>query len=70
MDLHDKISVQLGVISSLMFFILNMVRSYDFDINVPSHTLKIHDELKDKEVSYYELKQLKKSMHNSPKLLG
>ena len=37
---------------------------------IPSHTLKLKDDLKDKEISYYELKQLSKTMTNSPKLLG
>lgn len=69
-DLHDKVSAELGIMSSLTFFILNMVRSDDYDILVPSHTLKIHDALKDKEISYYELKQLGKAMKNSSKLLG
>jgi hypothetical protein len=38
--------------SSLIFFVLNMVRSKDYDIMMPSLTLKIKDELKEKEASY------------------
>ena len=57
---------KLKTLSSIVFFILNMVRSCDYDTLMPSHTLKIHDQLKDKEASYYELKQLNKMMKGSP----
>ena len=33
-----------------------MVRSTDYDVMIPSVTLKIHSELNDKDMSYYELK--------------
>ena len=49
---------------------MNMARGEDYDTLVPSLTLKVHDQLKDKELSYYELKQLNKAMHNSRQLLG
>jgi len=49
---------------------MNMARSEDYDTMVPSLTLKVHDQLKNKEVSYYELKQLSKAMQNSRQLLG
>jgi len=42
----------------VVFFLLNMVRSEDFDTQAPSHSLKIKDKLSEKEVSYYEMKQL------------
>jgi hypothetical protein len=48
--------------SSVIFCILNLVRSEEYDIMVPSQTLKIQSELKDKEISYYELKQLTKTI--------
>jgi len=38
-DLHDKVSAELGIMSALTFFILNMVRSDEYDILVPAHTL-------------------------------
>ena len=47
-------------LSSLIFMVLNLVRSEDYDIMAPSLTFSIKDQLKDKEVSYYELKQLHK----------
>ena len=47
---------KLHQLSSLIFMILNLVRSDTYDLEIPSLTLKIHDELKDKEISYYELK--------------
>jgi hypothetical protein len=50
--------------------ILNLVRSDTYDLEIPSLTLKIHDELKDKEISYYELKQLQLQMKSSPQLLS
>ena len=51
------ISVQNpATISSIVFFILNMVRSENYDTMIPSLTLKIHDQLKDQNMSYYELK--------------
>ena len=56
--------------STLVFFALNMMRSEEYDIQVPSHTLKFADELKDKEISYFEIKQLQKTMRHSPKLLA
>lgn len=56
--------------STLIFFTLNMMRSEEYDIMVPTYTLKFHDELKDKEISYFELKQMQKTMKHSPKLLG
>lgn len=56
--------------SSLIFMMLNMARSEDYDLQIPSHTLKFSDELKDKDISYYEMKQLHKTMRYSPQLLG
>jgi len=44
--------------SALIFFMLNMVRSDDYDVMLPSVTLKIHSELNEKDMSYFELKQL------------
>lgn len=43
-------------LSSLVFMILNLVRSEDYDTMAPSLTFSFKDQLKDKEVSYYELK--------------
>ena len=57
---------KLKTISSIIFFFLNMVRSSEYDIMMPSHTLKIQDQLKDKEASYYELKQVNKLVQTSP----
>ena len=54
----------------MIFFFLNMVRSADYDIMMPSHTLKIQDQLKDKETSYYELKQVNKLVQTSPQLMS
>jgi len=56
--------------SSLIFFALNMVRGNDYDVMLPSVTLKIHSELNEKDMSYYELKQLRKTMTSSPKMLN
>ena len=47
-----------------------MVRSENYDIMVPSHTLKHKAELSAKEASYYELKQLTKLINSSRKLAG
>ena len=56
--------------SSLIFFMLNMVRGDDYDVMLPSITLKIHSELNEKDMSYFELKQLQKTMTSSPKMLN
>ena len=61
---------KLKTLSSIVFFLLNMVRSEDYDLMMPSHTLKIHDQLKEKETSYYDLKQVNKLMQASPQLIG
>ena len=63
-------SNKLRTLSSIIFFLLNMVRSTDYDIMMPSHTLKIQDQLKDKETSYYELKQVNKLVQTSPQLMS
>lgn len=47
-----------------------MVRGDEYDVMLPSVTLKIHSELNDKDMSYYELKQLRKTMTSSPKMLN
>ena len=44
------------MMSSLIFCILNLVRSEDYDTMTPGLTLKINDKLKEKEISYFELK--------------
>jgi hypothetical protein len=49
---------------------LNMVRGDDYDVMLPSITLKIHSELNEKDMSYFELKQLQKTMTSSPKMLN
>lgn len=51
-------------IPSLTFTMLNIVRSSDFDIQVPSHTYTKHPALKDADVSYYDLKELSAQVHN------
>ena len=56
--------------SSLIFFTLNMVRGDEYDVMLPSVTLKIHSQLNEKDMSYYELKQLRKTMTSSPKMLN
>lgn len=61
---------QLQYFSSLIFLILNLVRSEEYDIQCPSHTLKFHDELKDKEVSYYELKELQKMLGANSQMIS
>lgn len=63
-------SNKLKTVSSIIFFFLNMVRSTDYDIMMPSHTLQIQDKLKDKETSYYELKQVNKLLQASPQLVS
>lgn len=60
----------MHLLSSLIFFVLNMVRGDDYDVMLPSVTLKIHSELNEKDISYYELKQLQKTMTASPKMLN
>ena len=52
----EEASSQASLMSTLIFMVLNLVRSEEYDIMIPSHTLKFKDELKEKEASYYELK--------------
>ena len=47
-----------------------MVRGDEYDVMLPSVTLKIHSQLNEKDMSYYELKQLRKTMTSSPKMLN
>lgn len=50
--------------SSLIFTILNLVRDYEFDL-IPSFTYSKAEELKDFDISYYELKELKTTLAQS-----
>ena len=56
LSVQTSTSSKLHLLSSVIFMILNLVRSDSYDLQIPSLTLKIHDQLKDKDISYYELK--------------
>lgn len=69
----SAVQIEQGVdklqnVATILFFCLNMVRSENYDIMVPSHTLKHREELNAKEASYYELKELTKLVNSSRKL--
>lgn len=47
--------------------ILNLVRDFDYDL-IPSSTYSKKEELRDLDMSYYELKELKNTLSHSKSL--
>ena len=50
-----------GIYQSFIFLVLNLVRDTDFE-KLPSYSLAKWEECKKKDISYFELKELEKSL--------
>ena len=55
------IDKRYSIKSSLVFMILNLVREQDYDL-IPSFTYSKSEALKDIDMSYYELRELKRTL--------
>eukprot|EP00347_Sterkiella_histriomuscorum_P004796 403359065 len=53
--------------SSIVFMLLNLLRSQDYDL-IPSFTYTKSEKLKDMDMSYYQLKELKQTLKQSKQL--
>ncbi|CDW80778.1 e3 ubiquitin-protein ligase chip [Stylonychia lemnae] len=53
--------------SQFIFILLNLIRSQDYDL-IPSFTYSKKEKLREMDMSYYELKELRKTLSNSRQL--